>query len=442
MKSIIALALSAGLGWSGLSHLAIAQMAPSEPFDQNSDKAPTAQIAAPDDEPTWYNCLTREVWSPEKQTWCDALRTLQGLEYSVPYYGAVSLTDGFYENTEQRWQVSLINRAGLIDFGDLDGDGAEDDAISLLLVNSGGSGQFVYLAPVLDVETDPQPLSTVFLGDRVRVNAVGIDDGQVTLNMVTQDADDPLCCPTLEVTQVYQVQPALVQVGGDLLAPMTLPAPLPDRSEPDEFPDKVEGEILIQLDTNDYIVRVYQEDEQTQIDLYNKVAQALNLNGAPVTVEETPEGTNYLYEGELTVQVFDSTYGKDSLVINGNIQPDDQVSSDLATITGTVAYRQRIALPPTAVIEVQLQDVSLQDAAAITLTSEMIETDGRQVPIPFSLSYDANEINPRHTYAVRASIYVDDQLRFTSTTSYPVITNGNSNQVDIIVEPVTNAGNR
>lgn len=441
MKSIVALALSAGLGWSGLSQLAVAQTAPSEPLDQNSDKAPTAQTAAPDDEPTWYNCLTREVWSPEKQAWCDLLRTVQELEYTVPYYGAVSLTDGFYENTEQRWQVSLINRAGLIDFGDLDGD-EDEDAIALLLVNSGGSGQFVYLAPVLDVATDPQPLGTIFLGDRVRVNAVRIDDGQVTLNMVTQDVDDPLCCPTLAVTQVYQVQPALVQVSGDLLAPMTLPGPLPDRSETDEFPDKVEGEILIQLDTNDYIVRIYQDDEQTKIDLYNKASQGLDLNGAPVTVEETPEGTSYLYEGELTVRVFDSTYGKDSLVINGDVQPDDQTSSDLATVTGTVAYRQRIALPPTAIIEVQLQDVSLQDAAAVTLASETIESDGRQVPIPFSLSYDANEINPRHTYAVRASIYVDDQLRFTSTTSYPVITNGNPNQVDIIVEPATSAENR
>ncbi|MGP1384967.1 MAG: YbaY family lipoprotein [Thainema sp.] len=442
MKTIVALALGAGLGWSGLSHLAVAQTSLDESLDQNSDKAPTTQIAAPDDEPTWYNCLTREVWSPEKQAWCDLLRTMQGLEYTVPYYGAVVLNNGFYENTEQRWQVSLINQAGLIDFGDLDGDGTADDAIALLLVNSGGSGQFVYLAPVLDVATDPQPLGTVFLGDRVRVNAVGIDDGQVTLNMVTQDADDPLCCPTLEVTQVYQVQPALVQVSGDLLAPMTLPGPLPDRSETDEFPDKVEGEILIQLDTNDYIVRVYQEDEQTKIDLYNKASQGLDLNGVPVTVEETPEGTSYLYEGELTVRVFDSAYGKDSLVINGDVQPDDQTSSDLATITGTVAYRQRIALPPTAIIEVQLQDVSLQDAAAVILASETIESDGRQVPIPFSLSYDADEINPRHTYAVRASIYVDDQLRFTSTTSYPVITNGNPHQVDIIVEPVTSAGNR
>ncbi len=234
MKTIIALALSAGLGWSGLSQLAVAQMSLDESVQQGSDKVPNAQITTSDDEPTWYNCLTREVWSPEKQAWCNALRIVQGLEYTVPYYGAVTLTDGFYENREQRWQVSLINRAGLIDFGDLDGDGTEDDAIALLLVNSGGSGQFVYLVPILDVETEPQPLGAVFLGDRVQVNSVAIADGQVTVNMVMQGPDDPLCCPTLEVTQVYEVQPALVQVDGDLLMPMTLPEPLPDMSEPDE----------------------------------------------------------------------------------------------------------------------------------------------------------------------------------------------------------------
>jgi len=39
-------------------------------------------------------------------------------------------------------------------------------------------------------------------------------------------------------------------------------------------------------------------------------------------------------------------------------------------ITGTVTYLQRIALPPVAVIQVQLLDVSLQDVAAKVLASQ------------------------------------------------------------------------
>lgn len=34
----------------------------------------------------------------------------------------------------------------------------------------------------------------------------------------------------------------------------------------------------------------------------------------------------------------------------------------MKTITGTVAYRERIALPPNAVVTVTLEDVSLADA--------------------------------------------------------------------------------
>ena len=43
-------------------------------------------------------------------------------------------------------------------------------------------------------------------------------------------------------------------------------------------------------------------------------------------------------------------------------------SAPLALLMGTVTYLQRIALPPTAVVEVQLQDVSLADAPATVIT--------------------------------------------------------------------------
>src|SRR3546814_5741440 len=39
-------------------------------------------------------------------------------------------------------------------------------------------------------------------------------------------------------------------------------------------------------------------------------------------------------------------------------------------VTGSVTYRERIALPPTARIEVKLDDVSLADAPSRTLASQ------------------------------------------------------------------------
>ena len=92
------------------------------------------------------------------------------------------------------------------------------------------------------------------------------------------------------------------------------------------------------------------------------------------------------------------------------------IGSGIFVLTGTVAYLQRIALPPDAVIDVQLQDVSLQDAPATVITSERYIAEGRQVPFPYELTYDPAAIDPKHTYAVAATNFdctcqVDGDMR-------------------------------
>ena len=112
------------------------------------------------------------------------------------------------------------------------------------------------------------------------------------------------------------------------------------------------------------------------------------------------------------------------------------VQRETASLTGVVTYRQRIALPPNAVVRVTLTDVSLQDVAAKVLTEIEVPTDGRQVPIPFRLAYWPERIEATHTYSVRAQIVVDGALFMTSTTSYPVITRGAPTKLTIVVQPV------
>lgn len=95
-----------------------------------------------------------------------------------------------------------------------------------------------------------------------------------------------------------------------------------------------------------------------------------------------------------------------------------------ATVTGSVVYRQRIALPPNAVVNVRLQDVSRADAPAVLLDEQTIATNGKQIPIPFTLKYDPSQIQPQYTYAVSAQILVDGKLQWVSTTRNEVITRG------------------
>lgn len=108
-----------------------------------------------------------------------------------------------------------------------------------------------------------------------------------------------------------------------------------------------------------------------------------------------------------------------------------------SVVDGTVTYLQRIALPPEAVIQVQLVDVSRADAPAIVLATTSFQAGGRQVPFAFALPYDPARIDERYTYAVQARITLDGQLRFISTERYAVITRGNPTTVEVIVRPVS-----
>ena len=107
-----------------------------------------------------------------------------------------------------------------------------------------------------------------------------------------------------------------------------------------------------------------------------------------------------------------------------------------AKVTGSVTYREKIALPTGAVVQVKLLDVSKQDAPAVTIGEQVITTTGNQVPFSFEIKYNPTAVDPRYSYSVRASITVEGKLWFTSDTSYPVITRGNPSTVEMILKKV------
>jgi putative lipoprotein len=103
------------------------------------------------------------------------------------------------------------------------------------------------------------------------------------------------------------------------------------------------------------------------------------------------------------------------------------------TVTGTLTYRERMALPATAVVQVQLLDVSRQDVAATLIDSVSIQLNGEQVPLPFTLTYDPSRIQESNTYVMQARIRANRQLLFLSDVAYPVITRGNPRQVQMLL---------
>jgi len=107
-----------------------------------------------------------------------------------------------------------------------------------------------------------------------------------------------------------------------------------------------------------------------------------------------------------------------------------------AQVTGTVTYRERIALPPTAVVKIELVDVSRADAPAVVLGEQLIETAGKQVPFSFAITYDPAAIDERMSYAVQARIEVGDRLLLISDQRYAVITRDAPRHADLVLKAV------
>ncbi len=124
-------------------------------------------------------------------------------------------------------------------------------------------------------------------------------------------------------------------------------------------------------------------------------------------------------------------------VKNDDMKATSEQQAGMREVSGTVAYRERIALPDNAVLKVTLEDVSLADAKAIVIDSQSYITEGKQVPLPFTLSYQESKIDPRHTYNVRAQIFVDNKLIFTSDTAAHVITDfEQTHKIDLLLRGV------
>jgi len=106
-----------------------------------------------------------------------------------------------------------------------------------------------------------------------------------------------------------------------------------------------------------------------------------------------------------------------------------------ATVRGEATYRERIAVPPGAQLEVVLQDVSRADAPAQVIGSVTLSDIG-QPPYRFAIPYLPEHIVASHRYSVRARLTHQGKLLFTTDRTYPVITAGNPTEVQLMLKRV------
>ena len=99
--------------------------------------------------------------------------------------------------------------------------------------------------------------------------------------------------------------------------------------------------------------------------------------------------------------------------------PRQQPGQATIQAAGRLIYLERLALPPSAIVRVELRDTSRADASARTLASQTIPTS-QGPPFAFSLTAPRAGIDPRATVSVFAEIRDGRRLMFITDTRYPV----------------------
>lgn len=115
------------------------------------------------------------------------------------YESPITLHEGYYEGSPfatggaSRPTVSLLKSI----------NADSNTRLLLLTENSGGSGTTTYLAIVRQKDGESDNVATVALGDRERLRAMTMSNGQIIFHLITTGPDDPRCCPTLKQRRVY-----------------------------------------------------------------------------------------------------------------------------------------------------------------------------------------------------------------------------------------------
>lgn len=118
------------------------------------------------------------------------------------------------------------------------------------------------------------------------------------------------------------------------------------------------------------------------------------------------------------------------------IAPTLTIAQGTASLTGTITYRERIALPADALVTLQIAEVTASGAAGRVIVEQTFATSGAQPPFRFNLTYNPAVIDAGRVYTLQGYIRSGSNTLFATDGIIPVIT-GNAPRNDINVTMVT-----
>jgi putative lipoprotein len=101
-----------------------------------------------------------------------------------------------------------------------------------------------------------------------------------------------------------------------------------------------------------------------------------------------------------------------------------------SVVTGTIWYRERIAMPSDAVVVATVERV--HNGATELVAEQRIDQPGN-VPVPFQVPFAHDAIDPANHYALRAHIAAGSHVRWMTQAPVPVITYGAPSRLDVMV---------
>lgn len=105
----------------------------------------------------------------------------------------------------------------------------------------------------------------------------------------------------------------------------------------------------------------------------------------------------------------------------GSMFKKDASDSLSGQLSGSVTYRERVALPPDARIIISLEDRTRANSSGTFVAQQVIEPR-TQVPVPFNLRYQPKAIDLKRNYALSATI-IDGTEQILWSTDQPVAVN-------------------
>ena len=111
--------------------------------------------------------------------------------------------------------------------------------------------------------------------------------------------------------------------------------------------------------------------------------------------------------------------------------------AEMRDLPVVVHLQEGATLPPEALLQVELLDVSRADAPSVTVAARDYRVES--LPVEVRLPYDSAEIDPRMRYVVAAKVAEGERVLLRTTAAYPALTREAPERPEIVLEAMSEA---